>query len=112
MAALADICGCPVKVMEKAWIEMAPCFELIDGRLFNDKLEGMRTEQDMVRVKRIAAGRLGGIAKQVVADAKQVLPTDEQVTYSRAKQSRYRRTLTRPTVSRSHLLPHRERRQS
>jgi hypothetical protein len=73
LAALADICGCPVKVMEKAWVEISPCFKEVDGRLVNEKLESLRTVQDTLRVKRIEAGRLGGIAKQVVADAKQLL---------------------------------------
>jgi uncharacterized protein YdaU (DUF1376 family) len=81
ITALADICGCPVKVMEKAWHEIRPCFDEVDGRLVNAKLEEIRTERDQIRVKRAEAGRRGGIAKQLLANAK-------QKPYSRAKQSR------------------------
>jgi hypothetical protein len=88
LPSLAEICGCPLKVMEKAWPEIAPCFELIDGRLVNAKLESLRTEQDTLRVKRIAAGHLGGIAKQSAADAKQVLAPAKQVTYRREEERR------------------------
>jgi uncharacterized protein YdaU (DUF1376 family) len=97
VAALADICGCPLKVMEKAWPEISPCFQEIDGRLFNTKLESLRTEQDKIRVKRAEAGRLGGIAKQTAANAKQ-LPegakhtesASQQMPYSRAEQKQSR----------------------
>ncbi len=88
VAALADICGCPVKVMEKVWPEILPCFREVDGRLINDKLESLRTEQDTLRVKRRAAGQLGGIAKQTSADAKQVLASAEHVTYRREEKRR------------------------
>jgi len=89
LASLAEICGCPVKIMERAWVEILPCFKEVDGRLVNEKLESLRTEQDMLRVKRIEAGRLGGIAKQIAADAKHLLAPAELVPYSRAEQSSY-----------------------
>jgi hypothetical protein len=88
MAALAEICVCPVRVMEKAWPEILPCFREVDGRFINDKLESLRTEQDALRVKRKTAGYLGGIAKQNSADAKQVLASAEQVTYRREEERR------------------------
>lgn len=81
ISVLADLAGCPVREMEKAWPEIAPCFESVDGRLVNPKLEGMRTEQDELRVKRIIAGRLGGQAKQVLASAKQTPGDARQVPY-------------------------------
>lgn len=87
---LADICGCPVRVMEKAWPEIAPCFRVIDGRLINDKLESLRTEQDAVRVKRIEAGRLGGIAKQKVANARHMPEAAQHLPISRAEEEQSR----------------------
>jgi uncharacterized protein YdaU (DUF1376 family) len=69
MAALAEICGCPVKIMEKAWPEIAPCFEESNERLYNLKLEEQRTEKDAERVKRSNSGRKGAFAKQVLASA-------------------------------------------
>lgn len=73
--ALAEICNCPVKVMERAWPSIKPCFIEVDGRLINAKLEGIRTERDRVRIMRAQAGRLGGLAKHAVANAKH-LPDD------------------------------------
>jgi hypothetical protein len=88
IAALADICGCPVKVMEKAWPQLKPCFEEVDGRLVNVKLEEIRTEKDRIRIKRGEAGRLGGLAKQSLANGKQLLGTCQQMPYSKAEQSK------------------------
>lgn len=76
--ALAEICGCPLKVMEKVWEEIKPCFQETDGRLVNVKLETLRTDQDQIRVKRAEAGRRGGIAKQLAANAKQLLEEPTQ----------------------------------
>jgi uncharacterized protein YdaU (DUF1376 family) len=71
LSALAEICGCSLKVMEKAWPELKPCFvETAEGRLINVKLEGMRTAKDAERVDRARAGRAGGLAKKAAADAK------------------------------------------
>lgn len=89
LSILADICRCPLRVMEKAWIELAPLFEEDErGRLINGSLEGLRTADDQIRIKRVEAGRLGGIAKQVPAGSKQVLADAKQVPYSRAEESR------------------------
>jgi hypothetical protein len=88
ITALADICECPLEVMEKAWPEISPCFQEIDGRLINIKLESMRTELDKTRIKRVESGRLGGIAKHVLASAKHVPEDAKQVAYSRAEQRR------------------------
>jgi hypothetical protein len=79
MAALAEICQCPVKGMEKAWPDIAPCFDESDGRLINLKLESLRTAQDSTRVKRIEAGRLGGLAKQSLANAKHLVEAKNQM---------------------------------
>lgn len=78
VAAMADICDCPVDVMATAWQVLAKCFILLDGRYHNEKLDSLRTERDAVRVKRVTAGRLGGIRKalnqnETVANASQVL---------------------------------------
>lgn len=89
ITSLADICECPIEVMEKAWPEISPCFQEIDGRLINVKLESMRTELDKTRVKRVESGRLGGIAKHVLANAKHVPEGDEGTdTKSQAIDSR------------------------
>jgi uncharacterized protein YdaU (DUF1376 family) len=91
IGALADICGCPVKVMEKAWVELAPCFHKVDERLVNLKLEEIRTERDRLRVKRVESGRLGGIAKQTLASARQMPYRREEKSKekkSRAKQQK------------------------
>jgi hypothetical protein len=96
VAELADICGCPVDVMTTHWPEIAPCFQVIEGRLVNPKLERQRTEVDECRVKRIEAGREGGLKKQKLANANQ-MPADakqvpstchiEENTQSKAKES-------------------------
>src|SRR5581483_8150888 len=70
LQSLAEICGCPLKVMEKAWPEIQACFQESGGKLLNAKLELIRTERDQLRVKRAQSGRLGGIAKQTQASAK------------------------------------------
>ncbi len=57
---LAEICGCPAKVIEKVWPEIAPCFEERDGRLYNAKLENQRTAIDAARVKMAESGAVGG----------------------------------------------------
>ncbi len=62
-ASLADICGCPVKVMERAWPALSPCFEKRGENLINSKIENLRTEKDRIRVKRVESGRLGGKAE-------------------------------------------------
>jgi hypothetical protein len=85
MASLADICGCPIDVFEQAWPEIAQCFEELEGRLFNVKLENLRTAKDVERVKRARAGRTGAFAKMGVANAKQVPDAPKQVLASAGK---------------------------
>jgi hypothetical protein len=65
MESLADICGCPVEVLANAWQVLGRCFNLVDGCYRNEKLDSLRTERDAVRVKRIDAGRLGGLRKSL-----------------------------------------------
>lgn len=72
LEALAEICGCSVKVMEREWPSIAPCFEKQGDRLVNPKIENVRTERDKLRVKRADSGRLGGKAKHSLANAKQM----------------------------------------
>jgi len=70
MTALAEICNCPVKVMEKVWPQIASCFpENEAGMLLNPKLEAQRTEKDAHRVKQANAGRSGAFAKASLANA-------------------------------------------
>lgn len=92
MHELADICGCPIAVMQEYWPEIEPCFsETEDGRLVNEKMENQRTENDAKRVKQADAGRRGGKTKLLnikakVANVQQSLPLPEQMPYSRAEQ--------------------------
>lgn len=85
LASLADICGCPTDIFEQTWPEIVPCFEEFEGRLFNVKLENLRTAKDAERVKRARAGRTGAFAKIGVANAKQVLEPSKQVLASASK---------------------------
>jgi uncharacterized protein YdaU (DUF1376 family) len=82
---LAEICGCPNEVMADAWQVLESCFELVDDKYINKKMESMRTEKDSERLAKSQSGKKGGdskslnskpkkaIAKQVLASAKQVL---------------------------------------
>ncbi len=89
LACLADICDCSIEDMEAMWPRLAPCFEpKEDGRLVNPLLEEQRSDMDKLRVKRRDAGRLGGIAKQNVAIAKQELANAEHLPVRRGEQSR------------------------
>jgi uncharacterized protein YdaU (DUF1376 family) len=64
LPALADICDCPLEVMETHWPAIEKFFEKTeDGSFLNQKLEKQRTEQDTKRVKLARAGRIGGLAK-------------------------------------------------
>jgi hypothetical protein len=58
---LADICGCPVAVMETEWQLLKGCFISKDGRLINGKLHSVRTEEDAARVAMSEGGRKGGL---------------------------------------------------
>lgn len=66
---LADLCDCPVEVLANAWQMLSKCFLEIDGRLVSPLIESLRTEQDSLRVKRAASGKLGGVAKSSVVSA-------------------------------------------
>lgn len=64
MSELADICGCPIEVMDEAWPRIVVCWRLDEsGRWVSDKLESLRTEVDTVRVTKARAGRIGGLTK-------------------------------------------------
>ena len=74
LAQLADICGCPLEVMQDKWPQIEGCFlEDEHGRLFNQTLEDQRTELDTKRVKYANSGRSGG--RQKLANARQSLAT-------------------------------------
>lgn len=108
---IADICGCPIAVMQEYWPEIEPCFvETEDGRLLNEKMENQRTENDAKRVKQADAGRKGGKNKLLnikakIANVQQSLPLPEQSTYSRAehkqeqKQEQSRDTSNPPSLT-------------
>lgn len=68
MSTLADICGCPIDVMDDAWPRIVVCWILNEnGRWINEKLESLRTEVDAIRVIKAESGRLGGLAKTKAA---------------------------------------------
>jgi len=77
VAELADICGCPVEVMQEKWPQMAGCFlEDGRGRLYNQTLEDQRTVKDAIRVKLAKNGGSGG--SQKAFNAKLKLATSKQ----------------------------------
>jgi uncharacterized protein YdaU (DUF1376 family) len=93
MRELAEICGCPMNVMQEYWPEIEPCFdEREDGRLVNRKMENQRTVKDAGRLKQVASGSLGGKTKLLntkakVANAQQSLPIPYQTPYSSSSSS-------------------------
>lgn len=98
--ALAEICGCPVDVMANAWQVLGKCFHLVDGRLHNEKLDSLRTEKDVLRVARCAAGRKGGIRKalkekEILASAKH-LPDVASVCHIEEKRREEKNTPLTP----------------
>lgn len=92
LSELADICGCPIEVMEEHWEEIRTYFhERPDGRLVNGKMETQRTDQDSSRIKQADSGRRGAFAKlnkinEGLASAEGSLASAEQPPYSRAEQ--------------------------
>lgn len=55
---LADICGCPLEVMQDKWPQIRKCFETHrDGQLFNQMLENQRTEMDRTRIAQSMGGK-------------------------------------------------------
>ena len=90
---LADICECPVEVMQGAWHMLSKCFILQDGRWHNEKLESLRTEKDRIRLVRQVAGRSGGLskAKKIVANAKQNLASDSKCHIEEKRREKERR---------------------
>lgn len=99
---LADICGCPLSVMELYWPEIEEFFEESeDDRLINPKLEKQRTDQDTKRVNQARAGRIGAFAKlnkaqDVVANAGDCLTSAEKCHI--AEQSRAEQEHTQSTI--------------
>jgi hypothetical protein len=64
MQQLADICDCPLEVMQVEWPKMARCFSIKKkGLLMNGTLESMRTEMDTRRTKLAGYGKVGGVTK-------------------------------------------------
>lgn len=81
---LAEICGCPNDVMANAWQVLESCFELVDDKYINKKMESMRTEKDTERLIKSLNGKKGGDSKSLKskpkkASAKQVLASAKQV---------------------------------
>ena len=84
---LAEICGCPNDVMANAWQVLESCFELVDDKYINKKMESMRTEKDTERLIKSLNGKKGGDSKSLKskpkkASVKQVLASANQVQAS------------------------------
>lgn len=64
-AAIAEIIGCTVEELNEAWPTLKQRFVLDETtRVWhNERLDSVRTEADMLRVKRALAGKAGGTAK-------------------------------------------------
>ena len=60
---LARLLGVGLDEFRQVWPEVAPCFELVDGRLQNRRLELVRAEQQATLEKRQSAGKKGGEAR-------------------------------------------------
>lgn len=61
---LADICNCPVDVMQEHWTSLQDLFETQeDGRLVNRKLEQQRTAEDSIRAAKARGGQKSALAK-------------------------------------------------
>lgn len=75
MAWMAEAAMCSVEEMTDAWRTLRSQFVEVpgsEGHLYiNERLESERTETDAKRTKAAIAGRLGGIAKQSLANAEQ-----------------------------------------
>ena len=61
---LADICNCPVEIMQEYWPSLQDLFETQeDGSLVNRKLEQQRTAEDTIRAAKARGGKKSAIAK-------------------------------------------------
>lgn len=75
---LARLLGVGLKEFRQVWPEVAPCFELVDGRLQNRRLELVRAEQQDSLKKRQLAGKKGGEARAEKQRASNALAMLEQ----------------------------------
>lgn len=60
---LARLLGVGLEEFRQVWPEVAPCFELVDGRLQNRRLELVRAEQLNGLEGKIRGGRNGGLTR-------------------------------------------------
>ena len=79
MESLADICHCTAEEMSRYWPEISTHWASTSEGLVNHKMHEQRTEQDKQRVTRSCSGRLGALAKLVVADSEQMSAGAEHV---------------------------------
>ena len=94
---LADICECPVEVLANAWQMLSKCFHEVDGRLISPLIESLRTEQDSLRVKRAASGRLGGIVKSSASNPEEAIAKQTEANASKCHIEEKRREEERTT---------------
>lgn len=71
MQALADICGCSLEDMERFWVEIEPCWTKVEGGFRSDLIDTLLAAKDSERRAKAEAGRLGGLAGNRRAIAKQ-----------------------------------------
>jgi hypothetical protein len=68
IAKLAEIAGCPEKVMKSQWPKIARRFEEIaKGQLVDRKLESIRSESDAYRAEQARHGSKGGRARKTTS---------------------------------------------
>jgi len=84
---MAEVSRSRLTMFVRVWEQIKVIFRAVentDGALLtSDFVEDQRTEQDAMRAKRAAAGRLGGLGKQMLASANQV--PDSRVEKSRVE---------------------------
>lgn len=94
--ALAQLCGCPVKVMEANWSKIKQLLvSLGDGMYTSERLENERSASDKVRAVRAVSGAKGGkarkqneaIAKQTEANQSNLLSSSSSSSMSKSSSS-------------------------
>jgi uncharacterized protein YdaU (DUF1376 family) len=93
---LADICGCPLGVMQEHWPSLQDLFETQeDGSLVNHKLEQQRTEEDSIRAAKARGGKKSALVKfnrinkpsRPLEESSRLAKTSHIAEQSRAEQS-------------------------
>ena len=77
---LADICSCPVEVMEKAWERLCRCFNVVeDGKRSNDRVDSVLSDQGRTRENNARAGKASAAARGNGRQGEQSPSADESI---------------------------------